>query len=282
VLIIDGKRYAVPGSVGANFLDNPRVGLSSRKDWRPRPRDKWIRGIVLHTRLGKRVVLREGRGRNVGWDELLADRFSGDDRQASAHIAIDADGSYGCLADLRQVVSYHAEHVNEITVGIEMFQAADGSVWESTLDAAVMICDVLTRYFGIQRQFPMETSLCRRFAVPSAGVHERTKLAYMEGGARGQDFVGIYGHRNVTRNRGPGDPDDQVFARLALAGYEGYRVDAGEDLNVWTKRQASLGIPAQECLGIPDRKTRAMIAAVFKRPSGLWVQRPGDDNELVA
>jgi N-acetylmuramoyl-L-alanine amidase len=282
MIIINGKRYGVAGFAGMCFLEDPALILRSRHDWRPRPAERWIRGLVLHTRMGLPVTVRPGKGPNLGWDTVLARRFSDDERQASAHIAIDADGSYACLADLRTVCTYHAGHVNEITVGIEMYQGTDGMVCESTLESCLAICDVLTRALGIQRQYPLESVLCRRLASPTPGLTPATKLAYMKGGGRGQDFVGVYGHRNVTANRGPGDPGDPIFQRLGKAGYEGYRIDDGDDLAVWAERQSHLGIDPEECNGIPDRKTRDHINLVKGKRSGLWVTRPGDDDPDTA
>jgi len=276
VLIINGKRYGVTGYAGISFLESPSVKLMSRSDWRPRPPDKWIRGIVVHTRMGLPVYVRAGRGPNLGWDTVLAKRFSADDRQASCHIAIDADGSYACLADLRTVATYHAGHVNEITVGIEMYQGNDGSVFMSTLESCVAIVDVLTRVLGIQRQYPLEKGHCQRLASPTPGASIQTKLAYKKGGGRGLDFVGVYGHRNVTNNRGLGDPGNEIFDLLKAAGYEGYFIDEGDDLAVWSERQARMGIDEDECTGVPDRKTREYIMLTKARQTGLWVERPSD------
>jgi len=276
VLIINGKSYGVAGLAGTNFIEDPAAGLKIRRDCRLREPGTWVRGIVLHTRMGLPVNVREGRGPNIGWDQLLARRFEADDRDASCHIAIDADGSYACLADLQRVVTYHAEQVNDVSIGIEMYQAQDGGVWASTIAACVAVVDVITRVLSIQRQYPMELGLCRRFARPSVGVDPKQALAYMSGGARGRDFSGVYGHRNVTRNRGPGDPGDPVFVALHHAGYEAYLVDSGADLDVWSTRQRALGIPDDDCDGIVGRKTVELMR-VAGHACGLWVERPGDE-----
>lgn len=281
MLIFDGVGHAVPNRQGISFLDSPLLSITrggSGTDWRPRPRGTWISGITFHTRLGKPVLVRSGDGPNLGWDEVLGGRFVADDRQASCHVAIDADGSFACLADIVDVVTYHAGQVNEVTVGVEMFQASDGGVWESTLRAAVDIADVLTRVLGIQRQFPIEHGLCRRFACPTQGVTKASKLAYAPGGARGRDFCGVFGHRNVTRNRGRGDPGDELFTMLAAAGYEGWNVDQGEDLDAWSKRQHQLTINEDDCDGIAGRLTRRMIAHSGRNACGVWVRRPGDED----
>jgi len=276
MIVIEGERYPVDGIDSADFIELPGVALSSRRDWRPRSDGAWVRSVCLHTRMGLPVRLRDGIGPNLGWDKVLGGRFTSDQRQAGAHIAIDSDGSFCCLADLQRVVAYHAGHVNEVSVGIEMYQAADGGVWESTLRTAVLICDVITRVMGIQRQYVRERTITRRMASPSLGVGTYGHLAHMPGGARGRDFVGVFGHRNVTRNRGPGDPGDEVFELLRDAGYEGFMIDAGDDLDVWARRQHSLGMHHEDCDGIPGPNTVALLAA-SGRPHGMWADRPGDD-----
>lgn len=275
MLVIGAETHEVPGRRGESYLSLPHVGLTNRNDWRPRAAGTWVRGLVFHTRMGLPVKVRPGDGPNLGWDTVVGERFGADDRDASCHVAIDADGSYACLADLQAVVAYHAGQVNDVTVGVEMYQAADGGVWESTLRAAVDIADVITRAFAIQRQYPRERSICRRFASPSIGMSTPTRLAYMQGGARGRDFCGVYGHRNVTRNRGPGDPGDELFELLKEAGYESYLVDQGDDLDVWAERQKRLGLSEEECDGIVGRRTSGLVRQ-SRNPCGVWVVRPGD------
>lgn len=273
-IVANGFAYDVPGRVGDNFRHNSRLALQSKLDWRHRGRHDIVIGIVLHTRLGLPVKVRAGSGPNRGWDLDLAARFSKDTRAASCHIGIDADGSFGCFADLMTVATYHAGHVNGITVGIELFQETDGTVYEETLHAGADVCDVVTRVFGIQRQFPTERAICRRFAniVPSDAK------TYVPGANRGRDFSGVYGHRNITRNRGAGDPGDEIFGVLAARGYEAYAVDKGEDVAVWEQRQSDLGLHPDEVDGVPGEVTRNLIRMSRHGGPGVWVHRPGDEN----
>lgn len=230
--------------------------------------------IVLHTRLGKQVILKEGAGPNRGWDRDYAARQSGDDRAASAHIAIDADGSYGCYADLARVATYHASHMNGISIGIECYQEPDGTVYAATLEGCADVVDVLTRIFGIQRQFPLERAICKRFAdiVPS------NKYTYIPHGNRGRDFSGVLGHRNLTRNRGIGDPGDPIFGVLKVRGYEAYSVDDGEDISAWVTRQRELGMSDHDVDGVPEQLTRRKLMMQRHGGPGLWVIRPGDED----
>jgi hypothetical protein len=43
-------------------------------------------------------------------------------------------------------------------------------------------------------------------------------------GGRGERFSGLVGHRNLTRQRGPGDPGDAVFEALLKGGFSGVLV----------------------------------------------------------
>lgn len=275
-LVIGSTTYGVPTVPGISFVEHPGLQLDP-EDWRPRRKRSWIRGICIHTRMGMPVVEVPGAGPNKGWDQVLAKRFARDERKASAHIAIDADGSYACMADLAEVATYHAGHVNEISVGIEMYQEyPSGKVWSATMATCVHLCDIITRVLGIQRQYPLADKIQRRLALPAPGRSRSSRLAYVAGGGRGRDWCGLYGHRNTTRNRGVGDPGDQVWEHFKAAGYEAYDVDGGDDLDVWSERQEGLGIAADDCDGIPGPHTRSRIVHSGRNEHGVWVCRPGD------
>jgi hypothetical protein len=129
-------------------------------------------------------------------------------------------------------------------------------MYDGQLDAAVQVVDFLTWKFGIQRQ------------VPKA-YHKRPAARLLHAG---DDFSGVYGHRDADDNRGLGDPGDAVFQKLMAAGYEGWELDAYEDFPIWKDRQTQVGADSD---GIPGLGTRDAIIA-FGKPSGMWVDRPGD------
>ena len=223
--------------------------------------------------------------KNRKWEYAGVRRASGDDRHASWHISVDADGSAACHLDLRTIKAYHCGQCNPWSVGIEMYQGADGSITEETLDSTVLICDVITRELSIQRQFPSQTAICTRLARPTRGGRRSSRLAYLPGGKAGEDFVGLFGHRNATRNRGPGDPGDLIWDKLGAAGYEEFNIDTNEDIRVWKARQEALvdkGLYRGNTVdGIPGPGTnRALRCASAQRPSGIWIPRPGDGNGL--
>lgn len=277
-LIIQGKPVSVEDTKGqlissASFLDEPRFKLG-KHSFRSR-RTNWVRGICLHTRMGIWPIKLVDEARNRRWDEMVAERWENSGRMAGAHLAVDSDGSFVCMSDLATTATYHAGQVNEYSIGIEMYQEADGTMYKATLMNTVAIVDAITRIFGIQRQVCSERQLSLRFASPVRGRTKTANLAYHPGGREGRDFVGVYGHRNCTRNRGLGDPGDYIFEFLKMAGYEEFDLDADEDRHIWLSRQAQIGIPEDSLDGIPGPMTRDALLAMGK-PHGMWIQRPTD------
>lgn len=274
-LVLHGHKVDVPGLDSVDFVDDPRFRLS-KSGYRFRTKGTWIRGVVLHTRMGVWPTRVSDKRVSRNWDKVVADRWANSGRMAGAHIAIDSDGSYACLADITDDVTFHAGQVNPYTVGIEMYQEPDGTIYVPTLMACVEIVDILTRELSIQRQMPTTAQISKRFA--SANIHapkDKKSLACLPGGKSGRDFVGVYGHRNCTRNRGKGDPGDDIWSMLAVMGYEAYDVDTDDDRRVWKKRQKDMGLSNSLCDGIPGIGTVNRLRQIGK-PYGLWVQRPCD------
>lgn len=260
-LIIKGKPYELPGQIIQNFKDEPKFALK-RNDGRKRP-NTWIRGIVLHTTKGLPATKKHpsqkilpGTGPDYKRDERVAQMWSLDSRNAGAQLIIDADGSWVCTSDLATFAAYHAGNVNSVTIGIEIYQGSDGSIYEKQLENVCTMCDFLTRHFSIQRQF-----------------HRPYKRrAIKRGLRRGRDMVGVYGHRDCSNRRGLGDPGDAVFEWLENCGYEAFDYDENEDKDTWAHRQEQLNLLDD---GVPGPMT---VRALKKKghEHGLWVSRPGD------
>lgn len=272
MIILDGRKVEVPGVEIHNFLDNPKLKFTDKADYGMR-KTSWVRSIVYHTRMGISPQILLPGGKDRGWDFKGVHRASGDTRHCSWHISIDSDGSAACHLDIVKHKAYHATHMNDISIGIEMFQDSKGGITMATLRSAVLIGDVLTRELGIQRQFPSEKKICKRFASP----FQRHKHTYLADGRAGKDFCGILGHRNLTRNRGQGDPGDFIWKEFATAGYSRVSVDLGEDLEVWSMTQSDfLMFDEDDCDGIPGPGTIRALKAL-QVPHGMWVPRPGDE-----
>jgi hypothetical protein len=141
--------------------------------------------------------------------------------------------------------------VNRDSVGIELFQGSGAELYEGQLEAARVLIDALTVQFGIQRQIP-----------------DRYRGALARFDAR--DAVGVIGHRDVSQNRGAGDPGDAIFDVLAQNAYERFDFAAKVDQVAWRERQRTLGLAAD---GIPGPKTCAALRA-RGYAGGLWACPP--------
>lgn len=274
-LIISGVEVPVSGLTILSWRDDPRLRLRTMgqaRDGRPR-QVRWIRNICLHTTKGwpshdhpQPQMLRQSPGLKRDNLSRTARFWSTSPTPAGAHLIVDFDGMVACLADLEREVAYHAGEVNEVSIGIEIYQGNDGELYEGQLDAVVTLLDALTRHFGIQRQFHAP------YVGPDGTL---TRLS----AGHGEDVVGIYGHRDVTTNRALGDPGDLVFQHLEAAGYEKFDFQRAMDRHAWMERQHQLNLTHDARLevdGIPRLATRdALIAA--GRSHGMWVGRPGDE-----
>lgn len=260
-IIINKRDYRVPDQTIQNYIDDPNLSLKPNDG--KRRINTWIRGIVLHTSRGipggsnktaQKIV--PGVGPNLKRDERIAKMWSLDSRNAGAHLIVDADGSWVCTADLQNFAAYHAGNVNGVTIGIEIYQQYDATIYEVQLENVCIMVDFLTKHFGIQRQFHR----------PYRG------RAIKRGLQRGLDMVGIYGHRDCSNNRGSGDPGDAIFDYLQDCGYESYNYDYDEDKSIWRQRQEQLNLLDD---GIPGPTTvQALRNNGYNY--GLWVSRPGD------
>jgi len=256
MLIVDGFAVDIPGMCIKSWRDSPKLGLS-RLDYKVRP-NTWIRGIVLHTTKGipggrdkRPQKILPGLGPDTKRDERLARMWSMDTRRAGAHIAVDHDGSVVCMADLKASAAFHAGNVNDVTIGIEIYQGSQAELYEGQLDVVVRLVNVLTSVFRIQRQVPW----------PYEG------RALKRGLRRGIDMVGVYGHRDCSNNRGAGDPGDAVMQKLIDSGYDSFNFAENEDKDVWRDRQRDLGVLED---GVPGPKTcEALVEAGYSL--GLWV-----------
>jgi hypothetical protein len=266
-LVINGAAVHVQGLNTQNYLDVPALRLKAGEDMRIR-RSAWIRNVILHTTKGipggkdKRAQkILSGYGPNVDAAERVTRYWSKDGRNAGAHIVVDHDGLVTCCADLQRDATYHAGNCNESSIGVEIYQGSDAELYEGQLEAVVVLCDFLTSYFKIQRQFhwPYKNKPISRFEDRNA-----------------VDFVGVFGHRDCSSNRGLGDPGDAVFEFLYQAGYERFDCSKDEDKATWKVRQAAL--VGKGTLGItPDgvpgpRTAEALIKEGY--PDGIWVRRP--------
>lgn len=255
-LLIGGKHVLVPGVDIISPGEQPWATLASR-DCKTRP-TRWVRQITLHTTKGEwpQTVL-PGAGPG-GRDRRVADFWRESPRQSAAHIVVDNDGSAVCLADVLEVEAYHATVVNRWSVGIETYQEHEGVIYQAAITATVRIVAALCRALGIQFQIP-------------APPYRRGPLFVLEDG--GPTTIGIFGHRDVTSDRGRGDPGDAIMSAVQGAGAEVFEFDRAQDRVTWRDRQRVLRDQGHSLLvdGVPGPGTvKALRAAGYQ--DGLYVQ----------
>lgn len=123
--------------------------------------------------------------------------WSRTDRIGAAHLLVDADGAVYQIADLSTRAMYHCVGYNQVSIGVEVVQQSDSSLFAAQLVSVVELCEWLALRF----------SLSRSVAMPYTGVRSVV------------DGVGVLGHRDLSSNRGGGDPGDFVMGALVDAGW---------------------------------------------------------------
>lgn len=261
--VLNRRAELADGLIVQNFLDNHHLHLA-RDDQRLRSveEQRWVRSIVLHTTGGipggpsdeRQQVIHPGFGPSSrAGERIVADWTHDHSRPGGAHLIVDFDGIVYCCADLIAVAAYHAGLANAFSVGIEIAQNQDGSLFDRQLDVVVMVVDWLTARLGIQRQIPRS--------------YEGKPAPRLTGH---MIDTGVFGHRDVSEKRWKGDPGDAIFDKLKAAGYESFDFARAEDILCWRKRQFDLGMSPTD--GMPGPKTRDALLAAGKR-DGLWVER---------
>jgi hypothetical protein len=262
-IVLNGEKVATPGLETFSWLDDPKVPKTTDVS----PRTQWLRAIVLHTVHGKVGKLLPGLSKPSTRAESYAKYQANTSRDVSWDYTIDTDGTIIASNDPIKFFTWQATSVNPFTLGIELVQEDNGDLYEGQMDVAVRFLDLLTRELAdrghpIQRQVPMGND-----GKPVKGVIHR-----IGDSSQAKSVVGVYGHRNQTTNRGPGDPGDYIFNALLKAEYKGFNLDLQDDITFWKGIQTRLGIAAD---GIPGKGTQqALLAAGYKH--GLMVTRPGD------
>lgn len=215
VIPVESVDVLPPGS-------EPWCKLDAR-DYRRR-RSTWVRQIIVHTTKGiAKQHIKPGAG-PAAREKVVADFWRRDPEHSAAHIVVGSDGTVACLADVATVAAYHATVSNDWSVGIEVYQEADGGIHEAAIRSAVRVTVALCEVLGIPLQMP--------------GAYRGKPIQRMLDG--GRDCVGVFGHRDNTTRRGAGDPGDHIMLELARAGADCFDFDRDEDLIAWQRRQRKL------------------------------------------
>lgn len=264
-VFINGLRTEVPNCKTTSWQDDPQKIKQINKS---NQRQTFVKAIVCHTHKGITGNLLSGMGPNSSMDETLARYQINTDRQVSWDWTVDKNGDIIWQNDPSQRYSWQAGVVNGHTCGFEMIQEENGDQWESCIKASVLMIDFVTAKLGIQRQIPWN----HEKNEPDLKIIKR--LLADHGG--GRDVVGIYGHCNVTTNRGPGDPNKYLFIALKEAGYLLFDYNKKEDLEFWKDKQRTLlGIREAQIDGIAGPGTRDLLKQKGY-PHGMFVSRPSD------
>lgn len=239
-VIIAGKTVLLPTSLGPvyNYLERPEIALGP-EDKRARHARR-VRAIGAHNTKNVKTRLVPGPGPSTDLAGRIARLWSTDHRQAGAHLSVDWDGSIGCHADLLYDAAYHMGSFNEGSIGIELYQNGEGTLYGAQIDAAVALIDWLCRRFNIQRQMPKGTQL--------ASSHSKLITRVVRGGA---NCVGVFGHWHGSSAKQE-DPGKEVFSALAAAGFKAFDFEAEEDIDYWEDIQTKLGLHPD---GIPGPMT---------------------------
>jgi hypothetical protein len=257
-LLIDGQLHAVPGVEVISPTEEAWAHLDSGDGCiRPagyRPQHKTLHKTVADD--PEKVLAGAG---PRGAEERAAINWANDTRHSGVQLVTGHDGRTANLADLLRRAAWHNGnyYANLRSWGHEVCELYGGGVYQAALDAAVAVTLVDTRVLGVQWQCPR-------------AYKNNTPLPRFANG--GVDLVGVFGHRDVSDNRGRWDPGDIVFDMLEAAGFERFDFYAGEDLDVWKKRQEwlkTMGVYTGAIDGIAGAGTTKALR-MLGYPDGIW------------
>lgn len=250
-LIIGKKEFQVPGLEIVNYYDFRKLKLIPGEDMRRR-HTRWVRSIFLHNTKNIETIVVEGTGPETRLEDRIARLWATDARHAGAHLCVDWDCTVACLADLLYDAAYHAGQVNEVSIGIEIYEDHLGRIYAGQLAVVHQLVRWLCARFCIQMQMPP-----RDF--------DGTIPRLLRGGG---DCVGVFGHCHACAKKRT-DPGRSVFHWLAERGFREFDFCNDEDKVFWYDVQKKYGL-AQD--GVPGPITcDALRADGAGYRQGLWV-----------
>lgn len=236
-LIINGRRVAVPGVRVVTWLDDERIPRVTKVN---RRRASAVSAVVLHTSRGVVGVVRDGAGDDGKALRLARYQVTGS-REASWHLTVGGAGTVYQQADLADDATWHASQANPWSVGIECAQSADTpDLTRAQVDACVAVVRAICEALNIPRRVPVRAHDGGASWSPESAPVKAWQPRKQGGESRAAS--GVIGHRNLTRNRGPGDPGDPLMLALLAAGFAGV---APEAMTVGTIRHADDAPTAQ-------------------------------------
>ncbi len=216
-LVINGTVVEVEGVEVINYLDDASLALTSRACSRRRRR---VEFVIFHTTGGypdhdhptpQRVRDEAAGAEACHGRRVVADWAKPNARVGGAGVVVDADGTVLCCCDLGEVAAYHCVGLNQRSVGVEVVQQSDSSLYRRQLDVVAVLTDVLARRLELPRTVASPYRGCRvEFDVDAKG--NKSYRSGLEG-------VSVVGHRECSENRGSGDPGDFVMAAVLRDGW---------------------------------------------------------------
>lgn len=252
--MIGGNLYAVPNVTVIGPHETKWSHLNAGDGV---PRTMWPCQYMLHKTIAddpEHILAGAGK---AGGAEQTAEMWDEDPHHSGAHLITGFDGVTACLEDLALFEAWHGNQANQRAVGHEIKEVVGGGVYQATLDAALSVTLTATRILGIQWQ------------CPASYKDNHTLSRYADGG---RTLYGIFGHRDVSDARNRWDPGDIIFAMLRAHGVEAFDFVAGQDRDVWSKRQdwlKSLGHDVGPSDGLPGHETTKALLAIGY-PDGIF------------
>jgi hypothetical protein len=203
---------------------------------------RWIRSIVIHNTKNIPTVVKPGVGPTTNVGERVVHFWSTNPKPAGAHIVVDHNAYIYCLTDLVKDAAYHAGSMNEVSIGIEIYEDSQGVVYSEQLSATVNLVIWLCKRFRIQMQMPLAL--------------DNSEIPRIRAG--GKDCVGVFGHCHNDHKDKANDPGLDIFKFLAVAGFKEFNfskcssVIRTEDVVYWYNKQLRLGLNTD---GIPGPET---------------------------
>lgn len=215
-LVVDGRIVPIEGLEVLSYLRHPKL-VPQVKDGRPRVEP--VLSFVVHTVHGKVGRVVEAPAPPSTRAERYARYQATTSRDVSWHLTLDTDRTLLVSADLARRLCWHAPPTNNWSIGLELVQDNDGTLYGPQLDAAVQVIARCCDLFGIPRRVPVEAD-GRPYQKAVPAWRPRAE------GGRAERWAGVLAHRNVTGNRGLGDAGDGVMLRLLAAGFAPFRPPA--------------------------------------------------------
>lgn len=257
MILIDGKSYEVPG---VRTLAPRAESWNRIAKWNTRTRRPQFK-IIHKTVADDPEKIDEGAplpdyARDWGRARQTVEYWYSA-KLSGAHLVTGHNGDTVCTEDLYKIVGWHANQANELSWGHEIKEYVGGRVHRAALSACVAITLVDTVALGVQWQYP---------------THYKRNVPFSRFANGGKNLVGVFGHRDVTSQRGYHDPGDEIGRMLEAVGFERFDFYAKQDLDVWAKRQEWLKREGWYTGGIDGvagaGTTKALLAAGF--PGGIW------------